>query len=469
MTDVLLINSSIKYGEVARGIQFYPPIGLNYLGACLERDGMRVRVVDLGIDPLSIDKLGDLIESEKIPLVGFSANSPQIHNTMRYVRGLRSRFGQDIAISLGGFHITNDPTFIDRYPEVDFGVIGDGDITFPKLAAQVLGGDTPHGVFNGEMSASLDDMPFPAYHLTPLERYRSLGLTYYPLLGTRGCPFNCVFCSRAPMSRKVRFRSADNLLEEMERGYGSFDGHYGFLDESFTLREKNVLAFCEGIIRWGKPVSWVAGGIRLDQINPVVIDRMWQAGCRSFFVGIETGSERVRRDIVGKRISDKQIIESFKVLDRHPFEVEGSFVLGHPTETEEEVAMTCFFPAKLKSLGIKCLTQVGFKLAVPMPGSRLWKIALAEGKVPPDFIDRYINFEYGEDFWLVWPKYYPDGVSRERILELKREGYIKYYMRPEYILARIKRDLSSPKLLWQDIREFLSMIRKGHSTVSLTE
>lgn len=469
MTDVLLVNSSFKYGETGRGIQYYPPIGLNYLASSLQARGLRVKIADLGIEPLTIEDLSEIIVREKIPLVGYSSNSPQIHNTMRVIRGLRQRFGKDLSIALGGFHISNDPTFVERYPEIDFGVLGDGDITFPQLAERVLGGERVRGTFQGEMNPSLDSMPYPDYSLTPLERYKEAGLRYYPLLGTRGCPFNCVFCSRAPMSRKVRFRSAENLVEEMKRGYDSFGGVYGFLDESFTLREKTVIEFCESLIRWGKPIRWTAGGIRLDQVNPDVIDLMWKAGCRDFFVGIETGSERVRRNVVGKRISDEQIVRSLKILDRHPFEIEASFVLGHPTETEEELAQTCFFPARLKKLGIKCLTQVGFKLAVPMPGSRLWKIAIEEGKIPADFIDRYINFEYGEDFWLVWPKYYPDGVSRERILDLKKQGYLKYYLRPEYILARLKRDLANPKYLLEDAREFLSMIRRGHSTVSLTE
>ena len=469
MTDVLLINSSFTYGRVARGIQYYPPIGLNYLAASLRLEGMNPRIIDLGIEPLTVEKINEVIAAENIPLVGISSNSPQIHITMRIINGMRQRFGDKLTIALGGFHISNDPTFLERYPQVDIGVVGDGDITFTKLAKRVLGGEKVRGTFNGEMTASLDDMPFPAYDLTPLEAYKEAGLQYYPLLGTRGCPFNCVFCSRSPMSRKVRFRSAENLLEEMKQGYDIFGGRYGFLDESFTLRERNVVEFCEGLMRWGKQVRWSAGGIRLDQINPDVLDLMWKAGCRDFFVGVETGSERVRREIVGKRISDKQIFESFKILDRHPFEVEASFVLGHPTETEQELAQTCFFPAKLKSMGVKCLTQVGFKLAVPLPGSRLWKIALEEGKVPPDFIDRYINFEYGEDFFSVWPKYYPDGISKERVLELKKQGYLKYYLRPEYILARLKRDLLNPKYLLQDLREFLSMIRKGHSTVSLTE
>lgn len=469
MTDILLINASFTYGRIARGIQFYPPIGLNYLAASLRLKGMNPRIIDLGIEPLTIEDVNEIIARDKIPLIGFSSNSPQIHNTMRFVRGMRERFGQNLTIALGGFHISNDPTFLERYPQIDLGIIGDGDITFTQIAQRVLGGEKVQGTFKGEMTASLDDMPFPAYDLTPWEPYKQAGLQYYPLLGTRGCPFNCVFCSRSPMSRKVRFRSADNLLEEMKRGYDVFNGRFGFLDESFTLRERNVIDFCEGIIKWGKPVRWAAGGIRLDQINPDVLDIMWKAGCRDFFVGVETGSERVRRDIVGKKISDKQIFDSFKVLDRHPFEVEASFVLGHPTETDEELAQTCFFPAKLKSKGIKCLTQVGFKIAVPMPGSRLWTIAQKEGKIPSDFIDRYIRFEYGEDFFSVWPKYYPDGITKERVLELKKKGYLKYYLRPEYILKRLKRDVMNPKHLWTDLREFFSLIRKGHSTVSLTE
>lgn len=469
MIDVLLVNCSIKYKEVARGIQFYPPMGLNYLAAGLERRGIKVAIVDLGIDPYDTAQLCDIISRDKVRLVGFSAVSPQIHNAMRFIRAVRSRFGQDVSIALGGYHISNDPTFLERHPEVDFAVIGDGDITFLELAERVLGGETVSGTFSGEMVSSLDDLPWPAYHLTPLERYRTIGLTRYPTLATRGCPFNCVFCSRSVMSSKVRFRSVENILEEMAVNYDVFGGHYEFADESFTLRRKNVISLCEALLKWGKKVSWSAGGVRLDQIDPEILDLMWRSGCRTFFVGVESGSERVRNEIVGKNLTDKQIFDAFSLLDRFGFEVEISIVLGHPTETREEMLQSVMFPRKLKDMGFKCITQAGLKPAVPMPGSRLWSIALEEGKIPTDFIDRYCEFEYGEDFWQVWPTYVPNGLTEECVKQLRKKGYMAYYLRPEYILQRIWHDLRDPKCLAADLKEFWSMIRKGHSTVSLTE
>jgi radical SAM superfamily enzyme YgiQ (UPF0313 family) len=469
MSDVLLVNCSVKYGEVARGFQFYPPMGLNYLAAGLERRGVKVSIIDLGVDPLTTDQLCDAMAEGRTRLVGFSAVSPQIHNAMRFIRAVRSRFGREVSIALGGYHVSNDPTFLERHPEVDFAVTGDGDITFLELAEQTLGGERVSGTFPGRMVQSLDDLPWPAYHLTPLERYRDIGLTRYPTLATRGCPFNCVFCSRSAMSSKVRFRSVDNILEEMAANYGVFQGRYEFADESFTLRRKNVIALCEALLKWGRPVSWSAGGVRLDQIDAEMLELMWRSGCRTFFVGVESGSERVRNEIVGKNLTDKQLFDAFKLLDRFGFEVEISIVLGHPTETEEEMRQSVMFPAKLKKMGFKCITQAGLKPAVPMPGSRLWDIAIAEGKIPPDFIDRYCEFEYGEDFWQVWPTYVPDGLTVDRIRELRKKGYMAYYLRPEYIWRRLMRDLRDPKCLMADLKEFWSMIRKGHSTVSLTE
>lgn len=469
MADVLLVNCSVKYGAVARGFQFYPPMGLNYLAAGLERRGISVRIIDLGIDPVSTDQLCDTAARERARVIGFSAVSPQVHNATRFMRAVRNRFGSEVSIALGGYHVSNDPTFIDRHPEVDFAVVGDGDITFLDLVERVLGGEQVKGTFSGEMIKSLDDLPWPAYHLTPLERYKEIGLTRYPTLATRGCPFRCVFCSRSAMSSKVRFRSVDGILEEMAANYDAFEGRFEFADESFTLRRKNVLSLCEALLRWKKPVSWSAGGVRLDQIDPEMLDLMWRSGCRTFFVGVESGSERVRNDIVGKKLTDEQIFNAFRLLDRFGFEVEISIVLGHPTETEEEMRASVMFPRKLKDMGFKCVTQAGLKPAVPMPGSRLWDIALQEGKIPPDFIDRYCNFEYGEEFWKVWPTYVPDGMTKERIRELRKQGYMAYYLRPGYLWQRLLKDLRDPKCLMSDLQDFWSMIRKGHSNTSLTE
>jgi anaerobic magnesium-protoporphyrin IX monomethyl ester cyclase len=467
--DVLLVNSTWKYGQIARGIQFFPPIGLNYLAGSLERKDLKVGIVDLGAQPFTVEDLNDLIKRENVRLVGFSSISPQIHTTMRFVRAIRDRFKDEVSIALGGFHLSNDPDFINRYPEIDFGVIGDGDITFVDLAKRTLGGEKIKGVFKGELPESLDDLPPPAYHLTPLERYKDLGLSFYPLLGTRGCPFDCVFCSRAFMSRKVRFRSPQLLIEEMERSYDLFGGNYVFLDESFTLRRRHVLEFCQLIKDWGKKITWNAGALRLDQVDEELMTQMWESGCRGFFVGVESGSERVRNQIIGKNVTDEQMYNAFRVFDKLGMNVELSFVLGNPTETEEELKQTVYLPVKLKKMGFKCISQIGFKIAVPMPGSRLWNIAIEEDKIPKNFIDRYINYEFGEDFWRVWPKYAPEGMTVDTLRYYRKKGNLAYYLRPGYVARRLLKSITNFHQLKSDYTEMMSMLKTGHSTVSMTD
>jgi radical SAM superfamily enzyme YgiQ (UPF0313 family) len=469
MTDIILINASMTYGAVARGINHYPPMGLCYLSTSLRKAGISSRIIDLGIEPFTAEEIVDIIKTEKAKLVGISAKTPQIHNTMRIVRGIRECLGDSVTIALGGYHISNDRTFLERYPDVDFGVVGDGDITFPQLAQKVLSGEKTKGIFYGELIKTLDDVGEPAYDMIPLSKYKDMGMNAYPIIGTRGCPFDCIFCSRAPMSKKVRYRSTESLLDEMKKYYGDFGGRYEFQDESFSLKRNNVIEFCEAVIKWGRKIHWTAGGMRLDQVDDNLMELMWNAGCRGCFVGIESGSERVRNEIVGKRITDEQIFKAFRIMDKYGFAVEISLVLGHPTETEDELKQTVYFPSKLKKMGIRCITQAGLKPAVPMPGSRLWDIAIKEGKIPSDLIDRYIRLEIGEDFWSVWPTYVPDGLTVERIKELRKLGYLAYYLHPRYIFWRLKRDIKSWKLLRADAAEFWSLIKKGHSTVSLTE
>lgn len=469
MADIVLINASITYGAIARGINHYPPRGLCHLAASLRKAGLSSRIIDLGIEPLTAEGIIDIIKTEKAKLVGISAKTPQIHNAMRIVWGIRKHLGDSVAIALGGYHISNDRTFLERYPEVDFGIVGDGDITFPQLVHKVLGGEEVKGIFYGEFIKTLDDVGEPAYDMIPLSKYKDMGMNAYPIIGTRGCPFDCIFCSRAPMSKRVRYRSAEGLLEEIKRYYNEFDGRYEFQDESFTLNRKRVIEFCEVILKWGRKILWSAGALRLDQVDDEIMELMWRAGCRTFFVGVESGSERVRNDVIGKHITDEQMFKAFRIMDKYGFDVEISLVLGHPTETEEELKQTVYLPSKLKKMGIRCITQAGLKPAMPMPGSRLWDIAIKEGKIPSDLVDRYIRLEVGEDFWSDWPTYVPEGLTTERIKELRKLGYLAYYLHPRYIFWRLKRDIKSWKLLRADIAEFWSLVKSGHSTVSMSE
>ncbi|MDT8445835.1 MAG: radical SAM protein [bacterium] len=459
----------MTYGASPKGIHFYPPLGLTFLAPALQQKGIEVEILDLGVQPFLTDQINQHIQEQDYRLVGISATTPQIHNAVRFARAIKEAFGDQVQVALGGYHLSTDETFIDRYPCFDFGVADEGEITFTNLAERVLAGEQVRGYFKGESLAKLDDMYWPAYDLTPMQTYREMGLDAYPIIGTKGCPYKCIFCSRTEAFHRVRYRSPESIIAEMDAHYEDFDGHFSFQDESFTISRSKTKEFCRAVLAWGRPIRWRAGGLRLDQVDEEALDLMWKAGCYSFFVGIESGSDRVRNEIIGKKLYNKSIFKAFKMLSKYGFEVEASFVLGHPGETAEEMRESCHFAVELRKAGFKNLTQIGLKPAVPMPGARLWDVAIEEGKIPADLVDQYINGDIGEDFWEVWPVYLPDGITLDQVHRLRKEGYFAYYLRPSYIAGRIWRDLTHPKWFWADFKELVSMLRFGRSTVSFSD
>jgi len=468
MTDVLFISSGMNIGKISHGIHNCPPIGLLYLAASLKAQNILVDVLDLLVNALSLEEIKAYVREKDPKIVAFSSTTPQIKATVEICRELKHKF-PDKHFAIGGHHICNDLDFIDRYPFFDFSVSGDGEITFPLLVKKILAGEKIKGKHEGELVKNVDDFPFPDYSYVDLKRYEEIGgMKELPILGTRGCPYNCVFCSRASHLSQVRFRSAKSIVDEMEKYQGLYNGQYTFQDESFTLKKELVLKMCQEIKNRNLKVKWGAGGVRLDQLDEELLKAMESAGCTRFFIGIESGNERVRKEIVGKPLTDEQIITLLKTLDKYSFEIELSFVIGLPGETLTNIEETVMFARKLIDKGIRNINQIGIKPAIPMPGARIFKKGIEEGKIPKDIIDRYISGEYGEDFWTNWPKYIPDGISLEQIYALRKKGYEAFYFTPQYIWFRIKKDLKSWQLIKRDIKEALNIITRGRSVRSFS-
>lgn len=472
MSNVVLIHPPVSFDQViAGGYDNIPPLGLLYIAAFLEEENITVKVIDDLDASLSIEDILKVIGQETPKLIGISSTTSQIKSTVEIAKKIKEKYQNKISIGIGGCHISADSTLIKRYPYFDFGVVGEGEIAFKDIAKKIISGKKVKGVIYGEPVKNLDLLPFPSYHLVDLEKYKKKGMAEYPILGTRGCPMKCIFCSRPGMSgfgREIRSRSPVNIIKEIESVSKKFQGRFNFQDDSFTVNRENAIGFCQEVIKRKLKIKWCAGGVRIDKIDEELVDLMYQAGCTGFCFGIESGSERVRNLIVRKGIWDNQIIKTLKICSKYPLDIQLSLVIGFPTETLEEMIETVMFGKRMIDLGINCLEFIAIMLAVPLPGAELFNQAIKEGKVAPDITDKYIQGNLGEGFRDNWPVYIPEGITLSQMNELRKKGYKAFYFSPYYIKRRIRKDFCSFALLKKDLEEALSIIKSARSRASFS-
>jgi len=368
-------------------VNSYPPLGLGYLAAVLEREGHRVSIHDLGLDPASpIAEDVARIAAEEPSLVGLTAMTNNYHSIRETTAALREVL--DCPIVIGGPHATLFPEQVLADPHVDYVVRGEGEETLRELV-RVIGieGPRPSGrrleqikglgyrqggepILTAQRSLieDLDALPFPARHLFELPRYplyANDGERMVTLLSSRGCPYNCSYCFKGIVGQTYRQRSPANVLEEIRQVIDAYGyRHFYFIDDLFTLDQRRLAAIAEGMIAAGLDIRWQCLA-RVDRVTPELLRLMHRAGCRKIHYGIESGVPEILERI-GKRITLEQVRQAVAWTTAAGISAKGYFMLGLPGDTEETVERTIRFASEL------ALDQVMFSLTTPFPGTRLW-------------------------------------------------------------------------------------------------
>ncbi len=244
-----------------------------------------------------------------------------------------------------------------------------------------------------------------------------------PMIATRGCPYTCTFCG-APnsMGAKIRTRSPENLIEEirwLQRDFGIHEIH--FMDDNFTLDRRFLRTFCETVLRENLKFDWACpNGVRLDSLTPETLPLMEKAGCYSFAVGIESGSQRVL-DMIEKKLTKETISEKVNLVRQlTDIRMTGFFVIGLPGETEAEVNETIDFACELP------LHRANFFNYSPFPGSPIYNRLKSEGRLTGlDLSNLYIHrVEFASD-----------ELGKAKLARLQRKAYLKFYLRPGVLMG----------------------------------
>ncbi len=434
---IALINPNANV-EVVKKLEITtPPLGLGYLASILRERGFKVRIIDDLAEKLNFSEL--IKRLKDCIVVGITSTTPTFSAALRYAKKIKEAL-PNIFVILGGVHVTFKPYSALKNPYVDAVCIGEGEETIIEVAERIESGRSLEGVKGvffkrdgrivknpkREFIEDLDSLPFPAFDLMPLEKYTVFGyrLEQFPIITSRGCPFGCRYCSSSLfMGRKFRARSPKNVVDEMEWLVDNFGAkHIAISDDTFTLSKRRVIEICDEIIRRGLDVEWSCSS-RVDTISEDLLKKMKDAGCVTIFYGIESASPRILK-YYNKRINFDKVKRAITLTKRAGIGTVCSFIIGAPMETEEDIKKTLKLAIKLDP------DYAQFSVLTPYPGTSIYEEAKNNGLLISENYDEYTA---GKP---ILKNYYmsPDQISR-----LLRYCYIKFYVRPSFIIREIRK------------------------------
>lgn len=399
------------------------PLNVLYLAAYLESKGHSVGVIDVTAEGLTLVDIKKKVEKLNPRIVGISSMTMGIRSAVLLAKKLKKR-GR--IIGLGGVHLTCDPGFMKRFPYFDFGVVGEGEKVLADLVTKVKMGKSIKGLWQGEPIKDLDLIPFPARKYINPGIYRrneqfKFEVPAASILSSRGCPFNCIFCSIPARGKVVRFRSAKNIVDEMEEVYQDCRGNYAFVDDCFTVNRQRVVSLCQEIIGRGLKTKWIAS-TRADCIDLELVKIMKEAGCTDLYFGVESGNDRIRNEVIGKRLAREKIREAVKMCRQVGIFSNFFLMIGFPSETKKEMIDTVKIGGQMKA------DIIGIHITIPMPGSRIYEYAVENKLIPKDIIDQYASGKLGRRWRNGFPLFVPEGVSLETLVKFKKLTYLYFYL-----------------------------------------
>lgn len=455
---VILINPPLYYskGKPYSIDVSVPPLGILYIASYVNKysNDFEATVLDISEAGLSLEQLKIEIERINPLVIGITAVTPQLQGVVELSRYLKNNLTIKPKIILGGSHISADNDFINRYEEIfDYAIIGEGEKTFLESLNKLLKNENIPRIQRGEIILDLDTIPFPDKSLINRRNYSKQESLIY----SRGCPYGCYYCSRPAISKKVRYRTAANMVEEIKQIFSLCDGKIDFQDDAFTLNKKRVLELCEEITKSCLKLEWQCN-TRIDLVDEELLYNMKKAGCSLIHFGIESGNELIRKNQIHKNFTNQQIQHVFDLCRKYNIKIACYFMVGHPSETKETLEAT---RNMILNSGIDL---IGIAIPTPFPGSELFDIAERHGFINIEIIDQFAEKKLGEGYTGNYPLYIPEGIEKEYLFQVMRDINRRFYFNFRILSARLIQDFISPSRFKSDITDFFYMIMYGTSS-----
>jgi len=431
---IALVNPPPLHRIERDDLPSYPHLGLAYLAASLGKNGFcEILIVDAKLERKNInDVLRDLTIFHP-EVLGITAMTHEIIQASKLAEQVKKNLPL-CKIVIGGVHVSILPQrTLEEFSSFDYGLCNEGEKSFPLLMNALsqkreIGavpnlayrtGNSINLTFQADWIDDLDSIAFPAWNRFPKARE-------YPILTSRGCPFQCNFCH--PYGRKVRDRAPEKAIEELDWVVSTFKPDIiNVYDETFGIDRERTVRLLDMMKERKIPqrVKWYAY-TRVNIATEDLLKRMKDAGAFMVGFGIETGNEEILKKSK-KNINLKRAEELVFIAKKLGLVTQTYFILGHPYETLETMNDTVNFAVKLNG-DLTC-----FGIMVPYPGTKIYEMAIkGEGGyrlIAKNWND--YNKQIGHALEFV-------NIPREKIERIQLYAYIKVFLENHRYLDFIK-------------------------------
>lgn len=420
-----------------------PPLGLAYIAAVLEKEGHKVKIIDTPTLEMNSREWIEEVKSWKPDIIGISMLTPTAPKGYIAAKLVKEELGKDTIVIVGGPH----PTYM--YNEalnnnIDIVVRGEGEYTTLELVNTI----EKHGlnknvlakikgiVFKDDYGKivvtprrpfieNLDKLPWPARHLLPMDKYTLFGkpIRVAHVMASRGCPYGCMFCITSYFwDRRLRFRSAKNVANEIEFLVNKYKvKQIVFTDDELTANRMFLYNLVKELKKRGIDITFACGS-RVDHVDKRFLEFLYKNGCVALYFGVESANQKTLNRI-GKKITIEQAKKVFKWVKELGGFATGSFILGFPWETIDDIKRTIDFALKLDP------DYAQFTVLTPYPGTPIYDYALKH-----NLIEDW-NWEHYTTIRPVMRGLY---FTRRQLEKMLRYAYRKFYLRYKFIVRELK-------------------------------
>ena len=468
MPKVALVRGPIISAEGSFNNEATPAIGLAYVAGSVRSLGYDVAIIDaiaeglnqsrpLPLRPgfmtlgLTIDELVARVpdDTDVIGVSGmFSGEWPAVR---AIINGIRARL-PDALIVAGGEHVTALPQHSLRdCPALDLIVKGEGEATFPGVLEtyrtggdfQTLGGICfldADGAFNDNGSLprirEIDEIPRPYWPEGYMEKFWEQGKSHgvltardMPMLASRGCPYQCTFCSSPSMwTTRYVLRDIDDLIDEIKEYVRRYDiTAIQFYDLTAVTKKRWIVEFCRRLIAENIGLKWsLPSGTRSEALDEETLTLMRRANCNYLVYAPESGSTETL-DLVQKRITLESVTRSIRTAKQAGLVLRANMVIGFPHERRRQLYQTLWYGLKLSAYGVD---EVAVFIFSAYPGSQIFRELVAEGRVRPDDDYFFGLTSLNAKFNTLSPKTYNDHVPA-----IEMAVYRTLFMMANYVVG----------------------------------
>ncbi len=446
MAKILLVRTRIESADCPHGI---PPMGLLYLASYLRRDPQhQIQILDMRTTLMSPEDAGEQVRAYGPDLVGISSLSLEESILMKTAREIK-KWRPDCPVIVGGPYVNSAKEQLLNNSDLDYLVLGEGELTFPELVQAICQKNDPQNIQgiayrrNGGVvktparpfMENLDELLFPSWDLIDLKTYFNLprfmrfspvaGVPFMPVMTSRGCPYRCVYCHNI-MGKRFRARSAENIFQELRILYEDYGiREFEFIDDCFNLDKDRVHQLCDRIIASEMKIHMCfPNGLRGDLLDEPTLRKLKDAGATEISFAPETGSERIQK-LIKKNVNLPKLQEAIATAVKVGIHAHGFFMLGFPTETKEDLDLTLEFIKKTR------MHTADFFIVNVFPETELFEMAKALGKELPD---EYSSIDFHNT------QFHVGEVLTKELLFYQRKFFMAFYFHP----GRLMRLFTSP-------------------------